>query len=62
MGIRRVRVEVTSEQSQSLRKEVFGNLTLSGEQRRRMAKRILLLPANGNPVDLYHEGMFVGAL
>jgi hypothetical protein len=62
MGIRRVRVEVTSEQSQNLRKEVFGNLALSGEQRRRMAKKILLLPGNGSPVDLYHEGTFVGAL
>jgi len=62
MGNRRVRIEVTGEQFEVLRKQVFGNLALSGEQRRRETKKVLLIPAGGNPVDLYHEGKFLGSL
>ena len=62
MGNKRVRVEVTIEQFKVLRQEVFSNVALSGEQRRRAAKRVLLLPLDGSPIDLFHEGKFLGAL
>ena len=58
---KRVRIDVTSDQVVRLR-AVFADATLPAERRRRMAKRILPLPSDGTPVDLYHEGQFVGAL
>lgn len=57
-----VRIDVTSEQFSRLRQEVFCNLGLSGEDRRRAVKKALLLPADGSRVDLYCEGKFVGAV
>lgn len=62
MSSKRVRIEVTSEQWDRLHQEVFSDLRLSGEQRRRAAKRVLPLPENGSPVDLFYDGKFVGAL
>ena len=62
MSTKRVQIEVTSQQLDRLRKEVFADMELSGEQRRKAAKRVLLLPQNGNPVDIYFDGKFVGAI
>lgn len=62
MSSKRMHIEVTSQQLARLRQEVFANLGLSGEQRRRAAKRVLPLPENGSPVDLFFDGKFVGAL
>ncbi len=57
-----VRIEVTGQQLGRLREEVFCNQQLSGEQRRRVARKILPLPTDGSPVDLYCDGEFVGAV
>ena len=62
MSTKRVQIEVTSQQLDRLRKEVFADMELSGEQRRKAAKRVLLLPQNGSPVDIYFDGKFVGAI
>ncbi len=57
-----VRIDVTTEQLDTLRREVFCNQQLSGEQRRKEAKKVLTLPTDGSRVDLYCEGEFVGAI
>ena len=62
MSKKPVRIEVTSEQLDVLRREVLCNHRLSGEQRRRAAKRILPFPADGSHVDLYFDGRLVGSV
>lgn len=57
-----VRIDVTDQQLAKLREEVFCNHRLSGEQRRRAARKVLPLPTDGSQVDLYCEGEFVGAV
>lgn len=57
-----VKINLTGEQLDRLRQEVFCNQALSGEQRRRAVKRIMPLPADGSRVDLYRDGEFVGAV
>lgn len=57
-----VRIDVTDQQLDKLREEVFCNHRLSGEQRRRAVKKLLPLPTDGSQVDLYYEGEFVGAV
>ena len=62
MSDKRVRIDVTKEDLNALRRKVFSNLQLSGEERRRAAKAILVLPRDGSTVDIYFEGQFVGTL
>lgn len=62
MANKRKHIEVTSGQLVRLRQEVFSNLGLSGEQRRKAAKKILALPADGSPIDLFYDGKLVGEL
>lgn len=62
MSAKTVRIDVTTLQFGRLRQEVFCNQQLSGEQRRREVRKVLPLPANGNHVDLYCDGKFVGAV
>ncbi|MBI2865315.1 MAG: hypothetical protein HYX94_12220 [Chloroflexi bacterium] len=62
MSKKSVRIDVSSEQLSSLRKEVFSNQRLSGEQRRRAVRRIMPLPTDGSHVDLYCDGNFVGTV
>ena len=62
MAGKRVRVDVTTQQWDRLRKEVLGQPGLSGEQRRRAARLLVPLPTNGAGVDLFCDGKFVGAL
>lgn len=57
-----VRIDVTDQQLVKLRREVFCDQRLSGEQRRKAAKRVLPLPTDGSQVNLYYEGEFVGAV
>jgi hypothetical protein len=57
---KRVRIDVTIQQSSRLREEVFGNLRLSGVERRRVVRKEFPIPADGSPVDLYCDGQFVG--
>ncbi len=57
-----VRIDVTSQQLDKLREEVFCNQSLSGEQRRKLVRKITPLPTDGSPVDLYCDGEFVGAV
>ncbi len=62
MSGNRVRITVTPQQFAQLRREVFSDLRLSTEQRRKEAKRIVPLPPNGKPIDLYYDEKFVGTL
>ncbi len=62
MSTRSVHIDVTIEQLDTLRREVFCNQQLSGEQRRKEAKKVLTLPTDGSRVDLYCEGAFGGAI
>ena len=62
MSKKGVRVDVTSQQLDSLRREVLCNQQLSNEKRRRAVRRILPLPTDGSRVDLYCEGNFVGTV
>lgn len=62
MSTKRVRIDVTSQQSCRLRQEVFCNQRLSEEQRRRAVRRVLPLPTDGSRVELYCDGKFVGAV
>lgn len=55
-----VRINVNSEQSSKLRLEVFGNLSLSGVERRKAVGKALPIPTDGSRVDLYCDGQFVG--
>ncbi|MBI2954148.1 MAG: hypothetical protein HYY30_07530 [Chloroflexi bacterium] len=57
-----VKINLTGEELGWLRQEVFCNQALSGEQRRRMVKKITPLPADGSRVDVYIDGEFVGAV
>ncbi|MCL5959802.1 MAG: hypothetical protein M1358_10920 [Chloroflexi bacterium] len=57
-----VKINLTGQQLDRLRQEVFCNQALSGEQRRRAVKRIMPLPVDGSRVDLYSDGEFVGAV
>ncbi len=57
-----MRVDVTPEQWDRLRREVLARPGLSGEQRRRAARVLVPLPTNGAGVDLFCDGKFVGAL
>ncbi len=57
-----VRIDVTDQQLERLRHEVLCNQSLSGEQRRKEVRKIIPLPTDGSPVDLYHDGKFVGAV
>ena len=59
---KRVRIEVTREQFDRLRQEVFSNLGLSGEQRRRVARKLLPLPLDGSQIDLFYQGALLGTL
>jgi hypothetical protein len=60
MSKKRVHIEVTVEQSERLRQEVFGNLRLSGMERRRIVSKALPIPMDGSPVELYCNGHLVG--
>jgi hypothetical protein len=60
MRRRGVRIDVTSQQLGRLRQEVFCNQSLSPEQRRMAVKKIMPLPPDGSPVELYCDGEFVG--
>ncbi len=62
MSRKLVRIDVTDQQLSRLRREVFCNQGLSGEQRRKAVRKVLPLPADGSHVDLYCEGKFVGAV
>lgn len=62
MSTKIVRIDVTSEQLGKLREEVFCNQQLSEAQRRIAVKRVVPIPANGNHVDLYCDGKFVGTV
>lgn len=62
MGKKAVRIEVTSQQLSKLRQEVFSNLRLCGQERRRAVKNVLPLPADGSPVEMYCDGKFVGTV
>ena len=57
-----VKINLTGEQIDRLRQEVFCNQALSGEQRRRAVKKVTPLPVDGSRVDLYIDGEFVGAV
>jgi hypothetical protein len=57
-----VRINLTSQQSSKLLQEVFSNVRLSGEQRRRAVRKEFPLPTDGSRVDLFCEGKFVGAV
>jgi hypothetical protein len=57
-----VRVDVSSEQFGELRQKVFCNQRLNGVERRREVRKVLPLPPNGNKVDLYCDGKFVGTV
>ncbi len=57
-----VRIDVTGRQLGRLRQEVLCNQSLSGEQRRKEVRKIVPLPTDGSPVDLYCDGEFVGSL
>ncbi len=62
MNKKTVRVDVTQEQLSMLRREVFCNQALSGAQRRTAVKRVVQLPRDGSPVDLYGDGGVVGSV
>jgi len=59
---KRVRIDVTSQQSSRLIHDVFCNVRLSGAERRRAVRKELPLPADGSQVDLYCQGKYVGAV
>jgi hypothetical protein len=62
MSVKTVRIDVTSQQFGRLRQEVFCNQRLNGVERRKAVRRVLPLPLDGSPVDLYCDGKFVGAV
>lgn len=63
MAGKRVRVDISPAQSEALHKAVFSQMQLSLQQRRNMARDLVVtLPTNGAPVDFFCEGKFVGAL
>lgn len=57
-----VRVDVTSQQLDRIRREVLCNQQISAEQRRRVLRKTLPIPADGSRVELYCDGDFVGAV
>lgn len=57
-----VRIDVTGEQLARLRREVLCNQQLSPEQRRRVLRKTLPIPADGSRVHLYCDGNFVAAI
>jgi len=57
-----VHIDMTREQLGSLRREVFSNQALSVVQRRTAVKKVVLLPRDGSPVDLYCDGDFIGSV
>src|SRR3972149_9401920 len=56
MSRQRVRIEVSADQFAKLQQDVFCDLRLSKEQRRTQVKKVLLLPRDGSPVDIYCDG------
>ena len=63
MAGKRVRLDISPAQWEALHKGVFSQMQLSAQQRRNMARDIVVkLPTNGAPVDFFCEGKFVGAL
>jgi hypothetical protein len=62
MAKKRVRIEVTRQVLGRLREEVLCNQHLSSQQRRWAVKRLMPLPTDGSPVDLYCDGEYLGAV
>ncbi|MHB1134361.1 MAG: hypothetical protein ACYC4L_18475 [Chloroflexota bacterium] len=59
---KRLRVDITSEQSSKLREEVFSNVRLTDVERRKAVRRALTLPTDGSHVELYCNGQSIGAV
>lgn len=62
MAKRRVRIDVSSEHSSRLRQEVFCNQEMSVADRRRALKKLVPVPGDGSPIDVYCDGDFLGAV